>query len=111
MKKKLYTALYGLAILGICTSCGDYLETDSASTVDGNFVMSSQTNISLAMNGAYETVHRTKFLVTVCGMQPTFLVQTLPVILKHFPTNLVVTGLNVCIKTEHTLINMVCFHT
>ena len=55
MKKKLYTALYGLAILGICTSCGDYLETDSASTVDGNFVMSSQTNIRLAMNGAYET--------------------------------------------------------
>lgn len=55
MKKKIYSALYALAILGISTSCGDFLETKSASTVDGDFVMSSQQNVRLAMNGAYET--------------------------------------------------------
>ncbi len=55
MKKILYSALYAFAVLGVSTSCSDYLETSSASTVDGDFVMSSQGNVRLAMNGAYET--------------------------------------------------------
>lgn len=55
MKKKLYPALLILVVLGSSYSCTDYLETDSASTVNGNFVMSSETNIRMAMNGVYET--------------------------------------------------------
>jgi len=54
MKKIFFSTLCAIGLLSI-TSCSDYLETDSASTVDGNFVMSSEINIRLALNGAYET--------------------------------------------------------
>ena len=53
MKKKLYTALYSLAILGISTSCGDYLETDSPSKTDAAFVFSTSETARAALEGAY----------------------------------------------------------
>ena len=54
MKKGIYTALI-IMLVGIFPACNDFLETDSASTMDGDFVMSSEANIRLAMSGLYET--------------------------------------------------------
>ena len=42
-------------LVGIFPACHDFLETHSASTMDGDFVTSSEANIRLAMSGLYET--------------------------------------------------------
>ena len=54
MKKNIYIALIIMAV-GICPSCHDFLEPRSASTMDGDFITSSEANIRLAMSGLYET--------------------------------------------------------
>ena len=41
--------------VGIFPACHDFLETHSASTMDGDFVTSSEANIRMAMSGLYET--------------------------------------------------------
>ena len=42
-------------LVGIVPSCNDFLETRSASTMDGDYVVSSEANIRMALNGLYET--------------------------------------------------------
>ena len=42
-------------LVGILPACHNFLETRSASTMDGDFIMSSEANIRLAMSGLYET--------------------------------------------------------
>lgn len=42
-------------LVGTFPACHDFLETHSASTMDGDFVTSSEANIRLAMSGLYET--------------------------------------------------------
>ena len=42
-------------LVGIVPSCKDFLETRSASTMDGDYVVSSEANIRMALNGLYET--------------------------------------------------------
>ena len=42
-------------LVGIFPACHDFLETHSASTMDGDFVTSSEANIRWAMSGLYET--------------------------------------------------------
>ena len=54
MKRTIYTTLICM-LVGIFPACHDFLETHSASTMDGDFVTSSEANIRLAMSGLYET--------------------------------------------------------
>lgn len=54
MKKSIYS-VFILLLVGICPSCHNFLETHSASTMDGAFITSSEANIRLAMSGLYET--------------------------------------------------------
>lgn len=55
MKKKLlYIALCATGVLAGTTSCSDYLDTSSRSTVDAGFVFSNMTTAHAAMDGAYE---------------------------------------------------------
>ena len=55
MKKKLlYIALCATGVLAGTTSCSDYLDTRSRSTVDAGFVFSNMTTAHAAMDGAYE---------------------------------------------------------
>ena len=54
MKRGLFTA-YIIMLVGIVPSCKDFLETRSASTMDGDYVVSSEANIRMALNGLYET--------------------------------------------------------
>lgn len=57
MKNKfLYIALYAAGMLG-ATSCSDYLETKSPSTVDANFVFSSTATAKAALEGAKAAMH------------------------------------------------------
>ena len=57
MKNKfLYIALYAAGILG-ATSCSDYLETKSPSTVDADFVFSSTATAKAALEGAKAAMH------------------------------------------------------
>ena len=53
MKKILYITLCAAGMLSI-TSCDDYLETESPSTVDANFVFSNMVTAHAAMDGGYE---------------------------------------------------------
>lgn len=58
MKSKLlYTTLCAAALLGGATSCNDYLETGSKSTVDAEFVFSNITTAQSALEGAKSTMH------------------------------------------------------
>lgn len=51
--KKIY--LLALCTVGVlATSCDDYLETSSPSTIDGDFVFSNMTTAHAAMDGGYE---------------------------------------------------------
>lgn len=52
----LYIALYAAGILG-ATSCSDYLETKSPSTVDADFVFSSTATAKAALEGAKSAMH------------------------------------------------------
>lgn len=52
----LYIALYAAGILG-ATSCSDYLETKSPSTVDADFVFSSTATAKAALEGAKAAMH------------------------------------------------------
>ena len=52
----LYIALYAAGILG-ATSCSDYLETKSSSTVDADFVFSSTATAKAALEGAKAAMH------------------------------------------------------
>ena len=52
----LYIALYAAGILG-ATSCSDYLETKSTSTVDADFVFSSTATAKAALEGAKAAMH------------------------------------------------------
>ncbi len=55
MKNKLlYITLCAAGVLTGATSCSDYLDTSSRSTVDANFVFSNMTTAHAAMDGAYE---------------------------------------------------------
>lgn len=55
MKHKiLYIALCATGVLAGATSCSDYLDTSSPSTVDAKFVFSNMTTAHAAMDGAYE---------------------------------------------------------
>ena len=54
MKRTIYTTLICM-LVGIFPACHDFLETHSASTMDGDFVTSSEANIRWAMSGLYET--------------------------------------------------------
>lgn len=54
MKRTIYTTLIFMFV-GIFPACHDFLETHSASTMDGDFVTSSEANIRMAMSGLYET--------------------------------------------------------
>ncbi len=54
MNKGIYTALI-ILLVGLLPACHDFLETHSASTMDGDFVTSSEANIRMAMTGLYET--------------------------------------------------------
>lgn len=57
MKNKfLYIALYAAGMLG-ATSCSDYLETKSPSTVDADFVFSSTATAKAALEGAKAAMH------------------------------------------------------
>ena len=57
MKNKfLYIALYAAGMLG-ATSCSDYLETKSPSTVDADFVFSSTATAKAALEGAKSAMH------------------------------------------------------
>lgn len=57
MKNKfLYIALYAAGMLG-ATSCSDYLETKSPSTVDADFVFSSTATAKAALEGAKVAMH------------------------------------------------------
>lgn len=57
MKNKiLYIALYAAGMLG-ATSCSDYLETKSPSTVDADFVFSSTATAKAALEGAKTAMH------------------------------------------------------
>lgn len=53
----LYIALCAAGILGGTTSCSDYLDTNSKSTVDNNFVFSSYETAQAALEGAKATMH------------------------------------------------------
>ena len=53
MKKILYITLCAAGVLSMA-SCDDYLETESPSTVDANFVFSNMVTSHAAMDGAYE---------------------------------------------------------
>ena len=52
----LYIALYAAGMLG-ATSCSDYLETKSPSTVDADFVFSSTATAKAALEGAKAAMH------------------------------------------------------
>lgn len=52
----LYIALYAAGMLG-ATSCSDYLETKSPSTVDADFVFSSTATAKAALEGAKSAMH------------------------------------------------------
>lgn len=52
----LYIALYAAGLLG-ATSCSDYLETKSPSTVDADFVFSSTATAKAALEGAKAAMH------------------------------------------------------
>lgn len=52
--KYLYIALCAAGVLAGASSCNDYLDTSSPSTVDANFVFSNMTTAQAAMDGAYE---------------------------------------------------------
>lgn len=52
----LYIALYAAGMLG-ATSCSDYLETKSSSTVDADFVFSSTATAKAALEGAKAAMH------------------------------------------------------
>lgn len=52
----LYIALYAAGLLG-ATSCSDYLETKSPSTVDADFVFSSTATAKAALEGAKSAMH------------------------------------------------------
>lgn len=54
MKNKILIALCAAGILTGASSCNDYLETSTPSTVDANFVFSNMTTAHAAMDGAYE---------------------------------------------------------
>ena len=54
MKKILYITMCAAGLFSI-TSCSDYLETNSPSTVDADFVFSNMTTAHAAMDGAYES--------------------------------------------------------
>ncbi len=53
MKKTLYITLFAAGVLSM-TSCEDYLETKSPSTVDANFVFSNMVTAHAAIDGGYE---------------------------------------------------------
>jgi len=53
MKKILYITLFAAGTFSM-TSCNDYLETSSPSTVDANFVFSNMVTAHAAMDGGYE---------------------------------------------------------
>ena len=53
MKKLLYITLCAAGMLSMA-SCEDYLETESPSTVDANFVFSNMVTAHAAMDGGYE---------------------------------------------------------
>lgn len=58
MKKRyLYTALLAASLMGVTTSCSDFLKTDSPSTVDGDFVFSNATTARAALEGAKAKMH------------------------------------------------------
>lgn len=48
--------ILALGILGVCaTSCSDFLDTNSPSVVDADFVFSNESRTRAALDGAYET--------------------------------------------------------
>ena len=53
MKKILYITMFAAGMFSM-TSCNDYLETSSPSTVDANFVFSNMVTAHAAMDGGYE---------------------------------------------------------
>ena len=53
MKKIAYITLFAASVFSM-TSCSDYLETSSPSTVDANFVFSNMVTAHAAMDGGYE---------------------------------------------------------
>lgn len=53
----LYIALCSTALLTGASSCSDYLDTSSPSTVDGDFVFSNITTAQAALEGAKSTMH------------------------------------------------------
>ena len=53
MKKILYITMFAAGVFSM-TSCNDYLETSSPSTVDANFVFSNMVTAHAAMDGGYE---------------------------------------------------------
>lgn len=103
MKNKfLYIALYAAGMLG-ATSCSDYLETKSPSTVDADFVFSSTATAKAALEGAkaamhVPTVHTSS--ATDSTMQPTLPVPTSCAIRKDTPSSLAAIRLKHSTATE-----------
>lgn len=57
MKHTILNIAFAGALLAGATSCSDYLDTNSVSKTDGDFVFSNMTTARAAMNGAYEQWH------------------------------------------------------
>lgn len=55
--KVIYTVLFSVGILSGLTSCNDYLDTSSPSTVDEEFVFSNITTAQAALEGAKSQMH------------------------------------------------------
>jgi len=53
MKKILYSTLFAAGLLMAATSCSDYLETDTLSKADADFVFSTDETARAALEGAY----------------------------------------------------------
>lgn len=57
MKHTILNIAFAGVLLAGATSCSDYLDTNSVSKTDGDFVFSNMTTARAAMNGAYEQWH------------------------------------------------------